>query len=158
MANFICTLLPIASLCGPAEPPKDLSIYAGRSPFEEVQGYRLFDVPRVELNLKLYAGSDGRDFIKDLDQATTITLTDGALIVGLCRKDDCQSANAAIALSTDGTLIVVCTFAKEESHGAPEGIVHWAGPQLNQHLPPQPDLACPLEPGALLDRYARLKT
>jgi hypothetical protein len=155
--NLLCTLLPIAALCGEAKTPDDLSIYEGKSPFEEVSGYRLFDVPRVDFNIKLYAGEDGRDFLDELDAATSFVLVDGALIAGLCRKDDCPAANAAIAIARDGSLVAICTYARDEYHGGKPGEVHWTGPSLNKSIAYTPEEACPQEPGRFIDRYARLK-
>jgi hypothetical protein len=155
--NILCTLLPIAALCGEAEIPDDLSVYAGKSPFEYVNGYRLFDVPRVDLALKLYGGDDGRDFLDGLDAATSFTLRDGALVAGLCMKDDCASANAAVAIARDGSLVALCTYAKDEDHGAKPGYVHWAGPNLNRTFLYTARDACPQEPGLFIDRYASIR-
>jgi hypothetical protein len=155
--NLLCTLLPLAALCGDAEIPNDLSVYADRSPFETVRGYRLFDVPRVALNLKLYAGEDGKEFLDDLDQATLFSYRDGALIAGLCRRHDCAAENAAVAIARDGTLVAVCTYSIREEHGAPPGNVHWAGPNLNRTFAHQPGLSCPQDPDAFIDRYASLR-
>ncbi len=155
--KFLCALIPFTSLCGAPEMPKDLSVYAGKSPFETVSGYRLFDVPRVALGIKLYGGEDGRDFLDELDAGTDFTLLDGTLIAGLCRKDDCAGANAAVAVASDGTLVALCTYAGDEDHGARPGFVHWSGPNLNRTIPYTPDQACPQEPGLFVDRYAGLK-
>jgi hypothetical protein len=155
--KLLCTLLPIAALCGDVEIPGDLSVYEGKSPFAKVSGYRLFDVPRVDLNLRLYAGEDGRDFLDDLDQATTFKLQGGALIAGLCRRGDCASANAAVAIARDGSLVALCTYARDEDHGARPGQVHWVGPYLNKVIPYRPDEACPQDPDFFIDRYARLR-
>jgi hypothetical protein len=155
--NPLCKLLPIAALCGSVDIPGDLSVYDGRTPFQEVQGYRLFDVPRVDLNLRLYAGDDGRDFLDDLDQSTTITLRDGALIVGLCERGNCAANNATVAIARDGSLIALCTYSRDDDHGARPGTVHWVGPQLNKLIPYRPDEACPQEPDFFIDRYASLR-
>jgi len=155
--SLLCTLVPIAALCGNAEIPNDLSVYAGKSPFDEVAGYRLLDVPRVDLNLKLYAGDDGRDFIDELDQATDIAMQDGALITGLCRRDACSDANAAVAIARDGSLIAVCTYAKDEDHGSREGTIHWAGPNLNKTIPYSAKEACPQDADFFIDRYAEMR-
>ena len=155
--SLLCTLVPLSILCGAPKPPDDLSVYDGKSPFEDVAGYRMLDLPRVAFSVKLYAGADGVDFLSGLDTGSTIELRDGALIFGLCARDNCENANAAGAIARDGGLVALCTYAKDDDHGARAGAVHWVGPFMNQVVAYTPAVACPQDADTFIDRYAAMR-
>jgi hypothetical protein len=154
---ILCKLIPLAMFCAEPAYPEDLAAYDGKSPFAEVEGARLLDIPRVAVSIKLYAGEAAYDFIEGLDAGTTVELREDVLITGLCEKDNCAEANAAIALARDGGLVAACTYSKEDKHGAKAGEVHWAGPFLNKTMPYAPDQACPQDAETFVDRYAAMR-
>ena len=154
---ILCKLIPLAVLCAEPTYPEDLAAYSGKSPFAEVEGARILEIPRVAVSIKLYAGEAAFEFIEGLDQGTTVELRDDVLITGLCDKDNCEGANAAIALARDGGLVAACTYSRDEKHGAKPGEVHWAGPFLNKTIPYTPDQACPQDAETFVDRYAAMR-
>jgi hypothetical protein len=155
--SLLCTLVPLAILCSEPKIPDDLVVFNGKSPFEAVDGHRLLAIPRVAFSIQLYAGADGLDFITGLDAGSTIELRDGALIAGLCEKENCENANAAIAVARDGGLVALCTYAKDDDHGADPGLVHWVGPFMNRTIAYTPQQTCPQDADSFLDRYASMR-
>lgn len=152
--SLLCALIPLSLVCGEPRYPDDLAVFDGKSPFEKVEDARMLDIPRVAFSIKLYAGDDGFDFIRGLDAGTTIEMRANALIAGLCGRGACEDANAAVAIGRDGGVVALCTYSKDDDHGAPAGKVHWAGPFLNKTIAAK---GCPQEADAIIVAYAAMR-
>ncbi|MFN0191373.1 MAG: hypothetical protein ACKVP5_05255 [Aestuariivirga sp.] len=143
--NSICKILTFGLLCSAAEGPADLAGFAGKTPFEKVEGYRLLEVPHVRDVL----GRHGAELslLDAMDAGTDIALRGDTLLVGLCDRDACAETNAALALALDGGLVALCTFE------AP-GPSAWKGPLLKKKSAAGP---CPQEPDAFMNVYAGMR-
>jgi hypothetical protein len=143
--NSLCRILSFGLLCSAAGGPADLSGFAGKTPFERVEGYRLLEVPRVRDVLERHGAE--LSLLDAMDAGTEIVLRGDTLLVALCDRDACERTNAALALALDGGLVALCTF---ESPGPSQ----WKGPLLKRKSADGP---CPQEPDAFMNAYAGLR-
>jgi hypothetical protein len=143
--NAICKALTFGLLCSAAEGPADLAAFAGKTPFENVEGYRLLDVPHVRDVLTRHGAE--MSLLDAMDAGTDIFLRGDTVIVGLCDRDSCGTTNAALALTLQGSLVALCTF---ETPGPSK----WKGPSLKKKTAEGP---CPQEPDTFMNAYAGMR-
>lgn len=154
--DFLKDLLCLVLACAGPTPGADLTSYDGKSPFAKINGRTFFEQDQVARAITTMAGQDALDFIADLSLASSVELRHEALIVTLCRQDDCAGANAALALSVDGKLIALCLYAKDGEPGAQAGQVRWVGDKFDRTLPYDAARAgCPHEVSEFLHAYSR---
>jgi hypothetical protein len=133
-----------------------LIVYAGKYPFDVVNGYSFFENPRVVAALDGAAGPGTADWVDNLDVGTTITQQEDGLIAAVCEAHNCGNNNAALAISAEGQLIALCLFSKVGDLGTVPGQVHWIGLSLDRYIdPPEEGGGCPRDADEFLEAYTR---
>lgn len=146
--------------CGPdlaqaADAPPDLSVYAGKYPFDVVEGYSFFEHPKVVAALDGAAGPGTAEWIDNLDVGTPITAQEDGLIAAVCEAHNCGNNNAALAISGAGRLIALCLYSKSGDLGTMPGQVHWIGLSLDRYIdPPEGSSGCPRDADEFLEAYS----
>jgi hypothetical protein len=135
----------------------DLSAYAGKYPFDEVEGFAFFEHPRVISAIDDAAGPGTADWIDELDVGTPIKQQEDGLVAAVCEAHNCGSNNAAVAISVKGELIALCLFSKAGDIGIVPGQVHWVGLNLDRYVePPEDGGGCPRDADEFLEAYTRV--
>ncbi len=147
-------------LSGAADLPASadqLSSYAGKYPFDVVDGFTFFENPKVIAAIDAAAGAGTADWIADLDVGTAITLKEDGLIAAVCEAHNCAGNNAAAAISAAGELIALCLFSKSGDIGMHPGQAHWIGLNLDRYVePPQEGVGCPRDADEFLEAYTQV--
>jgi len=139
-----------------ADLPEDLSVYAGKYPFDVVDGYSFFENPKVVAALDNTAGPGTADWVDNLDVGTPIAQQEDGLIATVCEAHNCGNNNAALAISVAGRLIALCLFSKEGDLGTVPGQVHWIGLSLDRYVdPPDEGGGCPRDADEFLEAYSK---
>jgi hypothetical protein len=133
-----------------------LFIYAGKYPFDVVNGYSFFENPKVVSALDGAGGPGTADWIDNLDVGTAISQQEDGLIAAVCEAHNCANNNAALAISGEGKLIALCLFSNEGDLGTVPGQVHWIGLNLDRYVePPAEGGGCPRDADEFLEAYSR---
>ncbi|WP_119392585.1 hypothetical protein [Taklimakanibacter lacteus] len=159
LASLLC-LFCSTSLAQAADLPAsadELSVYAGKYPFDVVDGFSFFEHPKVIAAIDAAAGPGTADWIEDLDVGTPIKLQEDGLIAAVCEAHNCGGNNAAVAVSASGRLIALCLFSKSGDVGMVAGQVHWIGLNLDRYVePPEDGGGCPRDADEFLEAYTRV--
>jgi hypothetical protein len=138
-------------------PANDLSAYVGKYPFDVVDGYTLFENPKVIEALDGAAGSGTADWIDGLGVGTVIAQQEDGVIAAVCETHNCANNNAALALTLKGRLIALCLYSKEGDLGTIPGQVHWIGLNLDRYVdPPDEGGGCPRDADEFLESYSKV--
>lgn len=155
-------LVSLLCLCGTtglaqaADLPDNLSVYAGKYPFDVVNGYSFFENPKVVAALDSAAGDGTAEWVDNLDVGTPIAQQEDGLIAAVCEAHNCGNNNAALAISVDGQLIALCMFSESGDMGTMPGQVHWIGLALDRYIdPPEGGGGCPRDADEFLDAYTK---
>lgn len=158
LASLLCFLSTV-SLTQAADLPAsadDLSVYAGKYPFDVVDGFSFFEHPKVIAAVDGAAGPGTAEWIDNLDVGTPITRQEDGLIAAVCEAHNCGGNNAALAMSDKGQLIAVCLFSKSGELGIVPGQVHWIGLNLDRYVEPlENGGGCPRDTDEFLEAYTR---
>jgi hypothetical protein len=134
----------------------DLFAYAGKYPFDVVNGYTFFENPKVVAALDGAGGPGTADWLDNLDVGTAITRQEDGLVTTVCEAHNCGNNNAALAISGAGQLIALCLFSTGGDLGTTPGQVHWIGLNLDRYVePPEEGGGCPRDADEFLEAYSR---
>jgi hypothetical protein len=137
-------------------PEAALAAYEGRYPHEQVECRTFFELEPVAKQIAQRGGSRATELIDGLMTAAPIVKREDALIAFVCKTGDCESENAAVAISLKGTLIAMCLYSKKGRHGAKADQVRWTGEKLDRLMPYDADRkGCPHDDDEFLSDYAR---
>jgi hypothetical protein len=132
----------------------DLSIYAGKYPFDVVDGYSFFENPKVVAAVDGAAGAGTASWVDSFDVGTLIAQQEDGIIAAVCEAHNCGNNNAALAISAEGQLIALCVFSKDGDLGTVPGQVHWIGLDLDRYIDPPEGGGCPRDADEFLEAYA----
>ena len=139
-ASSVATPAPAPSPTGAATPAASGSLarYAGKYPFDKVDGVAFLDAPAVTGAVdrligdasirKLVLGGDG--------PGTPIARRDGKLIAWGCETHNCGDHNWSMLIAPDGSSAEICYHDAAAMHGRS----HWYG---DSALPAMRDGDCP---------------
>jgi hypothetical protein len=147
--------------CGPglahaADLPEDLTAYAGKYPFNVVNGFSFFENPTVIAALDGAAGPGTADWVGNLDVGSPIVQQEDGIIAAVCEAHNCSNNNAALAITADGRLIALCLYSRSGDIGTIAGQLHWIGLDLDRHVdPPERGGGCPRDADEFLEAYGK---
>jgi len=104
----------VAPAVSPAPPPKTapaaLGAYAGKYPFDKLDGVTFLDNPTVTAAVGALVPDAGirKQVLAGDGPGTPIASRDGKLIAWGCRTHDCGNHNWTIEIAPDGTAPAVC--------------------------------------------------
>jgi hypothetical protein len=152
----VCCTMGFAHAADILAPAGSLFIYAGKYPFDIVNGYSFFENPKVVAALDSAGGPGTADWVDNLDVGTTIARQEDGLIAAVCEAHNCSNNNAALAISGEGQLIALCLFSNQGDLGTFPGQAHWIGLSLDRYIePPKEGGGCPRDADEFLEAYTR---
>jgi hypothetical protein len=153
---FLCWTTGLAHAANLHAAADSLFIYAGKYPFDVVNGFSFFENPKVVAAVDSAGGPGTADWLDNLDVGTAIARQEDGLIATVCEAHNCGNNNAALAISGDGKLIALCLFSKGGDLGTIPGQVHWIGLGLDRYVePPEEGGGCPRDADEFLEAYSR---
>jgi hypothetical protein len=157
MSDIGCAFAAVLNVVGlPSTPEAQLADYIGRHPHEPVNCRSFLEYEPVAKEIARRGGKKATRLLEDLTTTAPVVKREDALIAFVCKTDDCESENAAVAVSLDGKLIAMCLYSKTGRHGAGKDQVRWTGEKLDQLMPfDSARQGCPHDDDQFLADYAR---
>jgi len=157
---FCSTTLAVMSLFGLAETPvmTGLPAHIGKYPFEQVECLSFFEEPLVTKAIIAAAGDDALSFVESLDASAPVVEKEDALVAVACEEGNCDKENAALAITSFGTLVALCLYSAEGNHGASPGITRWITEKQEHRLSAGgAKSGCPHDSDLFIEAYANAR-